>query len=100
MGAVGSPLSMQDLTEAVPRVGGTRSHFLHELLQGKQFRLGDAIDALKGGFRDADVLADDFGSYSGIAQSQRQRIRQRQFAQRLLSITESIGHPMIMRLCW
>ena len=59
-----------------------------DLLSGlrcSQFCFGDPIDALEGFFIDVEILADHFGSDAGFAQSERQRVRQWQLAQRLLS---------------
>jgi hypothetical protein len=69
------------------------------LLLRKEFRLGHPIDAVEGILLDGDILADHFGSDTRIAQSQCQRVRQRQFAQRLFARTKTkfIGHPTSVR---
>src|SRR5882757_9858951 len=63
-----------------------------ELLGGNEFGLSDTVEAVEGGRLDVDVLAHQLGSDTGVAQAQRQRVRQRQGAQRLLACVELIGH--------
>ena len=47
---------------------------------------------MQGCLLDADVLADHLGCYTGLTQSQRKRVGQRQLPQRLLAFIGFIGH--------
>jgi hypothetical protein len=57
-----------------------------------EFRLGHAVQASQAGPVDVDVLADHICGDAGLAQSQCQRVRQRQSPQGSLTVAEFIGH--------
>jgi hypothetical protein len=61
-------------------------------LRSAELGLGDAVDAVQRGLVDTDVFADHFGCDARVAQPQRQRVRQRKFAQCALMGGEFIGH--------
>jgi hypothetical protein len=62
-----------------------------------EFCLGNTVDTLQGVLLDVEVLADHFRSDACVAQSQRQGVRQRQFAQRLLACAKFVGHLTSVR---
>jgi hypothetical protein len=74
-----------------------------DLLSGlrcSQFRFGYAVEALEEWFIDVEILADHVGSDPGVAQSERQRVRQWQFAQRLLAWAQFVAHQTSVRPRW
>jgi hypothetical protein len=62
------------------------------ILRRNKFRFGHAVKAVQGRLADVDVLADHLCGDAGLAQSQCQRIRQRQSPQGPLTVAEFIGH--------
>ena len=68
-------------------------------LQRAEFLVGDAINAVKGSVLDADVLADHLSRHASLAQSECQRVRHGQFAQRGFALAEVVGHPVSMQPC-
>jgi hypothetical protein len=67
------------------------------LLDGTEFGLGDAVDAVQRGLFDTDVFADHFGRDTRVAQPQCQRVRQRKRAKCALMGVEFIGHAIRVR---
>ena len=62
-----------------------------------EFCLSNTVDALQGVLLDVEVLADHFRSDACVAQSQRQGVRERQFAQRLFACAKFVGHLTSVR---
>jgi hypothetical protein len=62
-----------------------------------EFCLSNTVDTVQGVLLDVEVLADHFRSDACVAQSQRQGVRQRQFAQRLLACAKFVGHLTSVR---
>lgn len=62
-----------------------------------EFCLSNTVDTLQGVLLDVEVLADHFRSDACVTQSQRQGVRQRQFAQRLLACAKFVGHLTSVR---